>query len=257
LYRGTITPDARLPPDERPRLGFLYPRGGSAYEYYQFAEHFSDNIRCYLIGGMHAYGGAKTHYEGPLFQMGAIENLSYPARSMKPLAVHAAIWCSTSASFIGGRRWSLDQAAGLTEIIGAPCSNTALAFVDAVHALGVGRVSLLASYPQDVTLAFKRFLAEADIEVCDFIHLDADAGEDAYNFTQDFLAAKAREVDMRRAQALLVPDTAMAAFPLMRQLEATLELPVLTANQVSIWKAAELAGTRLVTGRSGRLFASA
>ena len=92
MHTGTITPESRIPAAERPRLGILYPRGGSAFEYYRFAEHFSDNIRCYLIGGMHAFGGDRTHDPDPLRAIGAIENLRYPTRSMRPLGVHSGMW---------------------------------------------------------------------------------------------------------------------------------------------------------------------
>lgn len=256
-YAGVITPDITVPPDQRPRLGVLYPRGGSAYEYYRFAEHFSDNIRCYLIGGMHAFGGNQTHYPDPLMAIGSIENLAYPTRAMKPLDVHAGIWATTSASFIGGRQWSLDQSAGLAEILGAPCSSTALAFVNAIHALGVGKVAVLASYPVAVTDAFRAFLAEADISVTSFVHLDADCGEDAFDLAEDFLVEAAMKLDYRDAEALLIPDTAMAAFPLMRALEARLGIPVLTANQVTLWEALRLAGARVATDHYGALFARA
>lgn len=254
MYTGVITPDLAIAAPERPRLGILYPRGGSSAEYYQFAEHFNDNVRCYLIGGMHAYGGNKTHYPDPLRAMGAVENLRYPARSMRPLKVHAAMWASTSASFIGGMKWSRDQAAGVAEIVGAPASNTALAFVDALLALSIDRVAILASYPQEVTEAFRAFLGEGGIKVGSYLHLDADAGEDAYDMTEEFLFEKAMTLDLATASALLVPDTAMAAFGLMRRLETRLGIPVLTANQVTIWQALRLAGARVYTNDYGRLF---
>lgn len=255
MHTGPIAPGMRLDKDARPRLGFLYPRGGSAFEYYRFAEHFDDNLRCYVIGGMQAHGGEKTHYPGPLHAMGAVENLRYATRSMRPLDVHAAIWCSTSASFIGGLDWARQQAAGLGAILGAPASSTSLAYADAIRAMGIARVAVLASYPQEVTAAFRRFLGECGIEVTDDLHLDADRGEDAYDFPMSFLIEKAGTLDLSRAQALLVPDTAMAAFDLMRHLERSLGIAVLTANQVSIWQCLRLAGARVRTAEFGRLFA--
>ena len=246
--------DIDLSEDEGPRLGILYPRGGSAFEYYHFAEYFNHNIRCYLIGGMQAYGGDKTHYPGPLHAMGSIENLSYSTRSMRPLNVHAGMWATTSASFIGGLQWSLDQSAGLAEILGAPVSSTGLAYIDAIQALDITQVAVLASYPSEVTDAFQRFLGEGGIEVADYIHLDADSGEDAFDLPLDFLIEKAMTLDVTSAKALLVPDTAMAAFELMRILEEKLQIPVLTANQVTLWKALDLAGARAVTDDYGKLF---
>ena len=255
MYTDVITPNTAVPMAERPRLGFLYPRGGSAFEYYHFAEYFNHNLLCYLIGGMHAYGGDKTHYPDPLYAIGSIENLSYPTRSMKPLRVHAAIWATTSASFIGGMQWSKDQAAGLAEILGAPVSSTALAYAAAIRALGIRRVAVLASYPAEVTAAFRGFLGEAGIAVGDAIHLDTERGEDAFDLGPDLLIEKALSMDCSGAEALLIPDTAMAAFEVMRRLEAELDLPVLTANQVTIWDAIRLAGARVRTADYGRLFA--
>lgn len=254
IYEGLITPDSNVPADQRPRLGILYPRGGSGFEYYHFAEHFNDNLRCYLIGGMHAFGGNQTHYREPLMRMGAVENLDYPTRAMRPLDVHAGIWATTSASFIGGRQWSLDQAAAVGDILGAPVSNTALAFVSAINALGVNKVAVLASYPEEVTEAFGSFLGEAEIEVSDFVHLDADSGEDAFELPEEFLIKEALKLDYRDAQALLIPDTAMAAFPLIKPLEQELEIPVLTANQVTLFEVLRLAGARVATTEYGRLF---
>jgi maleate cis-trans isomerase len=252
-----ITPESVVPAELRPRLGFLYPRGGSGFEYYRFAEHFCDNLRCYLIGGMHAFGGNKTHYREPLMQMGSVENLSYPTRAMRPLDVHAGMWATTSASFIGGMQWSLDQAEAVSDILGAPVSNTALAFVSATRAVGAERVAVLASYPHEVTDAFRSFLGEADIAVTDFVHLDADCGEDAFEMEEQFLIDEALKLDYTGAQALLIPDTAMAAFPLIAPLERELGIPVLTANQVTIFEALRLAGARVATQAYGTLFSGA
>ena len=168
VHPRVISADIFVPAAARPRIGLLYPRGGSAFEYYQFAEALNDNVRCYLVGGMHSYGGAKTHYTDALFRMGAVENLAYPARSMRPLDVHAVLWCSTSASFIGGRAWSEAQAGAIGEIVGAPGSNTALSFVAAIRAMGAVRVAVLASYPREATEAFVAFLGEHEVAVTAF-----------------------------------------------------------------------------------------
>ena len=48
----------------------------------------------------------------------------------------------------------------------------------------------------------------------------------------------------------------MAAFDVMRRLEPVLGLPVLTANQVTLWEGLRLAGARVATDAYGRLFAA-
>jgi maleate cis-trans isomerase len=51
-----------------------------------------------------------------------------------------------------------------------------------------------------------------------------------------------RENDHPRAEAVLVPDTALHSAAWLGELEAIAGKPVLTANQVSFWKALRLAG---------------
>ena len=44
------------------------------------------------------------------------------------------------------------------------------------------------------------------------------------------------------AEAVLVPDTAMHTLAIIDKLEAAVGKPVLTANQVTVWKGLELLG---------------
>ena len=56
--------------------------------------------------------------------------------------------------------------------------------------------------------------------------------------------------------AILMPDTAVAAFALIEPLEEKLKKPFLTANQVTVWDALRLAGWREPVPGYGRLFHS-
>lgn len=59
------------------------------------------------------------------------------------------------------------------------------------------------------------------------------------------------------AQALLVPDTAMHTLALLPDLEAAAGMPVLTANQVTVWEGLRLLGQRRHVPALGSLFARA
>jgi len=50
--------------------------------------------------------------------------------------------------------------------------------------------------------------------------------------------------DAADAQALVVPDTALPTMGILTELERKLDKPVLTANQVTLWKAFRLAGAQ-------------
>ena len=232
----------------------LYPLGGGEYEYYQFAEAVNDAIRAYIVS-VGNYGEDKGHYPEALLRTGSMDNLLYGARSMVPLAPDSVMWACTSASFMGGRAWAENQVRELEAFLKCPVSSTSLAFVQAVRAVGATRVGILASYPDEAADALKRFMEEHDIEVAALEILGADTGEDAFDFEVDWLVDKALAMNLEHCQALLVPDTAMPAFDLMNRLEPRLDIPVLGANQVTLWEGIRIAGRTVRVAGYGRLMA--
>jgi maleate cis-trans isomerase len=59
------------------------------------------------------------------------------------------------------------------------------------------------------------------------------------------------------AEAVLVPDTAMHTLAIIDELEAAIGKPVLTANQVTVWKGLQLLGPVPSLQGLGTLFAAA
>ena len=54
--------------------------------------------------------------------------------------------------------------------------------------------------------------------------------------------AMARAADHPDGEAVLVPDTAMHTLAIIDDLEAAIGKPILTANQVTVWKGLQLLG---------------
>ena len=61
-------------------------------------------------------------------------------------------------------------------------------------------------------------------------------------------------MNLRGAEALLIPDTAIPAWQAIAPLEERLGRPILTANQVTLWEALRLAGVLQRRRDWGRLF---
>ena len=223
------------------RLGLIYPEGGGEYEYYQFAETVDYRVRPYVVAAR-CEGGDNGHDPAELAKTAEVALLQRSARSLVPLAPDAAMWACTSASFILGRAHAERQVEGIHAIVGCPTSSTSLAFVHALEALGVGRATILGSYPEPTTRAFESFLGEFGIEVAGIKWFDAPAGPFAFTIPHDDFAAAARALDSPGAGAFLIPDTAMAVVPVIERIEAELGKPVLSANQVTLWEALRLAG---------------
>jgi len=237
------------------KLGFIYPIGGGEYEYYQFAEALGYRVRPYLVFAWHA-GGDENHDPDALKETGAVERLAVSARGLVPLDPDVVLWACTSGSFIAGRAWAEDQVRGVHAVTGKPTSSTSIAFVNAVRHLGAKRVELLASYPERTSKAFASFLGEHGIDVSHLRWMGAPGGRDAFLMPLERFMEAAREVDGPDVDAFLVPDTAIAGFPLIGPLEGELGKPVLTANQVTIWEALRLAGWREKIAGYGKLLAA-
>jgi len=237
------------------RLGFVWPGGGGEQEYFQFGETLGDRIKVFLACTRVGGHGDDDHDVEALLETARIDWITEAARRLVVLHPDCVFWACTSGSFIVGRSGAEAQAAALSEATGVPASSTSLAFVAALEALGLERVSVLATYPEPASRAFVAFLAEFGVEVASLDWLGAPSGWDAAALDEGLVLDKAREVAVEAAQALLVPDTAMPTLHLVERLEAAAGRPVLTANAVTLWQAMKLAGGAMAVAGHGTLLA--
>jgi len=240
-----------MPAADRIRLGFLYPPTGAEHELYLAGEALDPRVEVAVIG-VRISGGDDEHAPHHLRATGSISNLALSAKVMAHLEPAAVLWACTSGSFIDGLAFAREQAAALNAASRAPASSTSLAFLSALEVLGIGTVAVLATYPEATSRAFTSFLAEGGVRIDRLNWLDAPSGPVAAAFAKERFIDGAARLGVPKGGALLLPDTAVPSLALIAPLEDRLGCPVLTANQVTVWEAARLAG---VKGRGpGRLF---
>ena len=237
-----------------PRLAFLYPAGWGDQEYYLFAEAL-DPAPVVFVLSTRLYGGEADHVVEDLLKSGDPGLLAEGARKAALLRPDALIWACTSASFVGGHDWALSQVAAMEAAGPCRASSTSLAFAEGLQALGIARVAIMATYPAAVAEHFAGFLEATGSRIAKLHCLEVMSGWDAGQAGDDALRAAVRAADHGDAGAVLVPDTAVATLHLLAQLEEELGKPVLSANQVSLWKALRLAGCAARPVGYGALFA--
>ncbi|MDT8880532.1 hypothetical protein RSO68_13725 [Halomonas saccharevitans] len=222
-------------------LGILVPDDGpDDYEWITLADQTDDLPRLAL--GRVASDG--HHAPAALLALGDVKRLAPPGeRLVKEAGARAVVWACTSASFIGGLGWAQDQRAALEARLGVPVTSTALAFLEALEALGHDRVDLLSPYPDDVTLRLVSFLREGGVGVVHDKALDCPYAADSHraDILEEVRCFAARHPDT--ARPLLIPDTAIDTLGLREALVREAGREVLTANQVSLW-----AGLRRLAG---------
>ena len=141
-------------------IGILYP--GHAAE----ADYDLLNTRCAgiaLFEVVHTSIGEDAHREDSLLDMGSHERLREGAGRL-PSGLSAVVWACTSASFIYGWEGARRQVAALEDEVRVPVSSTSLAYVNALRALGLRRVAVAATYPDDIARRFETFLVDAGLE---------------------------------------------------------------------------------------------
>ena len=239
-------------------VGLLYPGYGAEDDFPALEARLRGGGHDVRLPLVHTSVGEDAHRVDALLDLGAHERLVDGAAVLA--AEHrldTLVWACTSGSFVFGWDGAHDQVARLAEATGLPTSSTSLGFVSACRALGLTRVSVAASYPEDVAGHFRTFLGSGGIEVTAMGSHDIYTAAEVGALARDQVVAMVAGVERTGAEAVLVPDTAMHSLAWLPALEEAAGLPVLTANQVTVFEGLRLHGPVPVLPQLGSLFARA
>lgn len=168
---------------------------------------------------------------------GAMVQATHDLSTPRPEVV---AYACTSGSFVAG----VDGEAALREALteaGAPAAvTTSGAAVSALQTLGTSRVAVVTPYDETVTNSLSRFLTEAGLDVVASGHLGL-AGE-IWTVPERVTADLVRRTVAPDAEAVFVSCTNLRTYDLLAPLEAELGIPVLSANQVTLWAALTAVG---------------
>ncbi|QKZ21301.1 maleate cis-trans isomerase family protein [Streptomyces chartreusis] len=232
-------------------LGFLYPGHSAEDDYPRIEQLLASDIRIDLV---HTDIGEDAHRVDALLRMGSAERLAAGVEALRLTGAEAVVWACTSGSFVYGWNCAHEQVRGLAVAAGMPASSTSFAFAHAVQELGVRRVAIGATYPDDVAALFARFLTDAGAEVMAVRGSGIITAAEVGTWGEAEVFALAKEADTADAEAVLLPDTALHTAAHIQALENELGKPVLTANQVTVWEALRLTDRRVNAPALGELF---
>ena len=135
-----------------------------------------------------------------------------------------------------------EQARQIGSYLGVPASSTSLAFVKALQTLGINRVAVAATYPEELAAAFVDFLGQGGIHVVQLDSLGIWTAVEVGAVGPEQVIEFVRANDHPEADAILIPDTALHTIGFLPALDEVAGKPVLTANQVTMWQALQLGG---------------
>ena len=233
------------------RLGFLYPGYAAEDDYPDLVRRLPMPAVAEVV---HTSVGelGDLHTVEALHAMGEHERLADGAAVLRGKGVAAAMWACTSGSFVYGWDGAQEQVTVLRKQSGTPASSTSFAFVHAARFLRIRRVAVAATYPEPVAERFAGFLRAGGIEVVGLTPNDVMTATEAGEMTDDATVRMVAAGDRPGAEAVLVPDTALRTARVLPRLAREVGKPVLTANQVTVWEAARLAGLAGAWADAGR-----
>ncbi|GEL78009.1 maleate cis-trans isomerase family protein [Tenuibacillus multivorans] len=236
---------------QQTKVGFLYPGFAAEDDYPRLGEMVEPSVDVKLI---HTEFNQDAHTVEALTEMGSIPRILEGTKHLKGTGIQSVLWTSTSASFTLGVDGVKEQIAALEEALNVPASTTAMAFVRAAKTIGVKRVAIAATYPEDIALLFKKFLENYGIEVLQYSSQGIITAAEVGTLEKEEVLNLAKENDLPEADALFIPDTALHSAEWIDDIEAVIKKPVLTANQVSFWEALRLTGQFKPQKGLGQLF---
>ncbi|MFJ1974733.1 aspartate/glutamate racemase family protein [Streptomyces sp. NPDC087903] len=232
-------------------LGLLYPGHSAEDDYQRIEQLLGSDVRVDVV---HTDIGEDAHRVDALREMGAPGRLAAGVEQLRLSGAEAVVWACTSGSFVYGWEGAHEQVRALALSAGLPASSTSFAFSHAADELGVRRVAVGATYPDDVTALFADFLRAGGAEVVAVHSSGIITAAEVATWGEAELFALARAADHQDAEAVLLPDTALHTAAHLPALEKELGKPVLTANQVTVWEALRLADRRVNAPTLGALF---
>jgi maleate cis-trans isomerase len=232
-------------------LGFLYPGHSAEDDYPRIEQLLGSDIRLDVV---HTDIGEDAHRVDALREMGSAERLAAGVEELRMAGAESVVWACTSGSFVYGWEGAQEQVRTLARTAGMPASSTSFAFVHAVRELGVRRVAVGATYPDDVADLFAEFLRAGGAEVTGVRGSGIITAAEVGTWGETEVFALAREADSPEAEAVLLPDTALHTAGHIPALEKDLGKPVLTANQVTVWEGLRLTDRRVNAPALGELF---
>jgi maleate cis-trans isomerase len=232
-------------------LGFLYPGHSAEDDYPRIEQLLGSDIRVDLV---HTDIGEDAHRVAALREMGSAERLGAGMESLRLAGAETVVWACTSGGFVHGWEGAQDQVRTLARLAGMPASSTSFAFVYAAREIGVRRVAVGATYPDDIAALFADFLRSGGLEVAGVRSSGIITAAEVGTWGEEDVLTLARAADVPDAEAVLLPDTALHTAAHLSLLEKALSKPVLTANQVTVWEGLRLADRRVNAPTLGTLF---
>ncbi|RRH91531.1 arylmalonate decarboxylase [Variovorax beijingensis] len=188
-----------------------------------------------------------------------IDSVVEKAVALKARGAVAVSLMGTSLSFFRGAAFNRQLEVEMARATGLPCTTMSNAIVGALRQLGVRRVAVATAYIDEVNAHLRRYLEQSDFEP---LALEGLAISDVQAVgrvpTQVLIELCLRVFDAQPgADGILISCGGLVTLDAVREVEARLQLPVVSSSPAGFWDLVRTAGLDARSPGQGRLFAEA
>ncbi len=217
----------------RARLGVIIPSLNATTE--------SEFHRCVPDGVTAHFTRMEFKETTPEYFERMIDDVPAGARMLSHAKVDAIMFGCTSGSLYGGLGYDQKIVAQVRAKVNLPASTTSTAAIEAFRALDVKTVAVATPYESWVDDLEKRFFEGNGVRVANIQGLGM-RGTDVCELHPEALYRFAKAQDRAEADALFLSCMGLRTLEVLPELERDLGKPVLSSNQVTLWKLLLLCG---------------
>ena len=153
-------------------------------------------------------------------------------------------YACTSVSYVRGIEGASEIEREISVATGLPATTTSTAMSNALRRLEVERVGVLSPHVDELNDKLVKFINASGFTVSKMVGMGRKKCIDEIP-DEEISDLVMREVDSPDSEAIFISCTSMKTSSIIENLEDTLNKPVVTANQVTVWEAICLGGLEL------------
>ncbi len=174
-------------------------------------------------------------------QLAVDPSIERVAQRMAARGAQALAYGCTSGSFSRGPDVDAAITARMQEASGLPATTTSTALVAALRLLDARRVAVLTPYVDEINDRLRSYLETSGFDVTAMVGLGRLVGIERIDPAETQTIVET-QVDTPDSDAVFISCTGMCTADILAPMQQALAKPVLSANQVTLWKLAHLAG---------------
>jgi arylmalonate decarboxylase len=168
--------------------------------------------------------------------------------------VDVIVFADMVTSFIMESGWNQAKCKEISQRSGVSCLTAWTALSDALGALGIRRIALGTPYPAAIHALAVPFFNREGFEVVGEATLDIEETSEVPKVSPERLHGLVRSIPKTDAEGIVLLATDLPTFSEIERIEKETGLPVLSSNQVLLWRALRFCDVPPSPLAPGRLF---